>query len=382
VSQDTITVMSFATNKLVWEKKGDLYFIAMVSDDDSGEIHRVILQDLAEQFVSIYYADLMKELPDSRKFKTFTDIVEATLHKFNGIPGLARRYRTILLPGDDINRLKKSMAEVEINRDILRGSLITYDGYLAVSNLRAYELEIVLDLIPTFTQELEIQEQTSLERGTAFLLIKIGKVGVAAFVVNLGLSEKTYLELVNPFIAVALLTSFNDAKKFEPDKVEGPISFYEFDGIEPIVHIDDIQREVNIMLSSAPESTRSGALKLVDRLAKRTTVAEIHEAMNLPAQQADELIAQLIAKSMIRITKIFPILDKRDERFAAYLEVIGIKKKDYDVVNTIWKYCSGSYSIREISERTNIAAARIMEVLNALGNNVTWSNNRIISHVR
>jgi len=382
VSQDKITVMSFETNKLVWEKKGDLFFIAMVSEDDSGEIHRVILQDLAEQFVSLYYADLMKELPDSRRFKPFTDIVEATLHKFNGIPGLARRYKTILLPTDDLNRLKRALAEVEINRDILRGSLLTFDGYVAVSNLRAYELEIILDIIPSFNQELEILEHTSLERATAFLLIKVSKTGIAAFVVNLGMSEKTYLELVNPFIALALLTSFKEAKRFEPDKAEGPISFYEFDGVEPIVHIDDIQREVNILLSSAPELTRSGALKLVERLSKRATVAEIHEAMNLPKEQADELLAQLITKSMIRITKMYPILDERDERFSAYLEVIGIKKKDFDIVNTIWKYCNGSYSVREISERTNIAAVRIMEVLRAMGNNVTWSNNRVLSHVR
>jgi hypothetical protein len=278
--------------------------------------------------------------------------------------------------------LKKSLAEVEINRDILRGSLITYDGYVAVSNLRAYELEIVLDLIPTFTRELEIREHSSLERPTAFLLINVGKKEVAAFVVNLGMSEKTYLELVNPFIALALLTSFSDAKKFEPDKVEGPISFYEYDGVEPIVPIDDIRREMNVMLSSASELTRSGVLKLIEKLEKRTTVAEIHEVMNLPDQQADEFLAQLIAKSLIRITKIYPILDERDERFAAYLEVIGIKKKDYDIVNTIWKYCNGSYSIREISERTNIAAARIMEVLDELGNNVAWSNNRVLSHIR
>ena len=382
VSQDEITVMSFETNKLVWEKKGDLFFIAMVSEDDSGEIHRVILQDLAEQFVSIYYADLMKEVPDSRRFKPFTDIVEATLHKFNGIPGLARRYKTILLPTDDLNRLKKALAEVEISRDILRGSLLTFDGYVAVSNLRAYELEIILDIIPTFNQELEIQEHTSLERATVFLLIKVGKIGVAAFVVNMGMSEKTYLELLNPFISLVLLTSFKEAKKFEPDKVECSISFYEFDSVEPIVHIDDIQREVNIMLSSASELTRSGALKLIEKLSKRATVSEIHEAMNLPKEQTYELLAHLITKSMIRISKLFPVLDDRNERFSAYLEVIGIKKKDFDIVNSIWKYCNGSYSVREISERTNIAAARIMEVLRAMGNNVTWSNNRVLSHVR
>ena len=76
VSQDIITVMSFAKNKLVWERKGDLYFIALVSEEDSGEIHRVILQDLAEQFVSTYYYVLRRELPNSKRFRPYAENVE------------------------------------------------------------------------------------------------------------------------------------------------------------------------------------------------------------------------------------------------------------------------------------------------------------------
>jgi hypothetical protein len=79
---------------------------------------------------------------------------------------------------------------------------------------------------------------------------------------------------------------------------------------------------------------------------------------------------------------MYPILEDRDDRFAAYLEVIGIKKRDYDIVNLIWKYCNGSLSVKEISERTNTPVARILEVLGALGNHVTWSNQRGLTHVR
>ncbi|MFW9964621.1 MAG: hypothetical protein ACFFCX_13715 [Candidatus Sifarchaeia archaeon] len=137
VSQDRIMVMSFAKSKLVWERKGDLYFIALVSEEDSGEIHRVILQDLAEQFVSMFYSELRRELPATKKFRPFADTVEVILQKFDGIPGLARRYKTILLPAQDLKSLKRVLSEVEINRDILRGGMVTSDGYVAVSNLRA-----------------------------------------------------------------------------------------------------------------------------------------------------------------------------------------------------------------------------------------------------
>lgn len=382
VRQDRITVMSFETNKLVWERKGDLYFIALVSEDDSGEIHRVILQDLSEQFVSMFYSDLMKDIPDAKRFKPFTDVVEIILHKFDGIPGLARRYKTILLPAQDLNRIKTSMTDVEVNRDILRGALLTYDGHVAASNLRAYELEAALDYLPSLKKNVEMKDHSSLDRTTELLLIKIDKRCICVFVVKLGLSEKTYLELLKPFISIVQLTSFDDARKFAPDKMEGPISFYAFDAVEPIDPVEDIQREIKMMYATSTENLLSGALRMVNSLGKLTTVTEIHETSGLSRKQADEILANFIAKGMVRITKLFPVLEDRDERFAAYLEVIGIKKRDYDIVNLIWKYCTGSLSIREIAERSSIPASRILEVLGELGNHVTWLNDRMLSHVR
>ncbi len=382
VSQDKITVMSFQKNKLVWERKGDLYFIALVSEDDSGEIHRVILQDLAEQFVSMYYSDLMRDIPDARRFRPFADTVESTLHKFDGIPGLARRYKTILLPADDLNRLKKSMAEVELNRDILRGAVITNDGYVATSNLRAYELEASLDYIPTLGKDIEIKDHSSLDKAAALFMKKIDERCVCSFVITQGLSETTYLELLRPFISLVQLTSFENARKFEPDKMEGPISFYDYDGVEAIAPVEEIRKETQMLYASCSENLRSGALRMINSLGKRITVLEMHDSSGLQRDESDEMLANFIAKGFVRITKFFPIIQERDERFAAYLEVIGIKKRDYDIVNSIWKYCNGTLSIKEISDRTGVLAARILEVLSELGNNVTWSNERVLSHVR
>jgi hypothetical protein len=382
VSQDRITVMSFAKNKLVWERKGDLYFIALVSEEDSGEIHRVILQDLAEQFVSMFYSDLRRDLPDSKKFRPFADIVEGTLQKFDGIPGLARRYKTILLPAEELNTLKRVLSEVEVNRDILRGGMVTVEGHVAVSNLRAYELEVVLDFLPTVNKKVEMREHSSIEKGTSFLLMQMPKKGVVAFVVKDGMSEKTYLDLVKPFTSLLQLTSFENARKFEPDKIEGPISFYDFDAVEIAVAEEDIRRETKMSLSAFSESIQAGALRLVNSIDESSTVDEVVEASGLIREQADEVLAQLIAKGIVRISKLYPVMEDRDERFVAYLEVIGIKKRDFDIVDSIWKHCNGSLSVREISERSDIPAQRILEVLRALGNHVKWNKERVLSRVR
>jgi hypothetical protein len=330
----------------------------------------------------MFYSDLRRDLPDSKKFRPFADIVELTLQKFDGIPGLARRYKTILLPAEELNTLKRVLSEVEVNRDILRGGMVTAEGHVAVSNLRAYELEVVLDFLPTVNKKVEMREHSSIEKGTTFLLMQIPKKGVAAFVVKLGMSEKTYLDLVNPFTSLLQLTSFENARKFEPDKIEGPISFYDFDAVEIAVAEEDIRRETKMSLSAFSDSIQAGALRLVNSIDESSTVAEVVEASGLIREQADEILAQLIAKGIVRISKLFPVMEDRDERFVAYLEVIGIKKRDFDIVDSIWKHCNGSFSLREISERSDIPAQRILEVLRALGNHVKWMKERVLSRVR
>lgn len=382
VKQDNITVMSFDNNKLVWERKGDLYFIALISDNDSGEIHRVILQELADQFVSMYYEELRLEHPELGRFRPFADVVEAILHKFNGIPGLARRYQIILLPAEDLNRIKRGLADVEVNRDILRGSLITLDGYVASSNLRAYELEAFIDFLPTLGRDSEFFSHTSLDIGTSLFIKKIDDRCACAFVVKTGLSEKTYLDLVLPFITLVQMTSFDGSRKFDPEKTEGPISFYDFDAVKPIRPLDEIRQEVKVLYAGSPETLRAGALRIVNSLEELTTVFEFHDISGLQREQFDEMLANLIAKGFVQIARIYPILEDRDERFTAFLEVIGIKKRDFDIANSIWKYCNGALSIKEIAERSRFPAARILEVLNELGNHVSWQNERRLTHVR
>ena len=387
VGQDQIRVMSFSSNKLVWERKGDLYFIALVAEEDSGEIHRVILKDIAEQFVSLFYTELLKDLPNSRVFRPFADIVEAILQKFDGVPGLARRYRTALLPADDIRSLKATLSEIELNRDILRGSMITWDGYVVVSNLRAYELEAALDFTPPFassesSETVKMIEHSCLDPSNSFMLVRVRNKGVCAFIIALGLSEKTYVELVSPFVTRMQMTSFFDIKKFDPERMEKPIVFYEYDAVIPALPLEKVKHDSVIVFTNLSDEMREGGHNIVNSLGNNKTIADIQESSGLEREQTNEILAQLIAKGLVRITKIFPAMDERDDRFSAYLEVIGIKKRDFDVVDVVWRHCTGSLSLQEISERTQIPASRILEVLRALGNHVTWEKERIMNHIR
>ncbi len=386
IGGEKVRVIAFAENKFVWVKKGNLIFIALVSQADSAEIYRVILQDLSEQFVSKYYAKLMEEYLDVHAFKSFSEAVEHTLQRFDGIPGLARRYKTALLPVDDINSLKQSLATIEEDPDILRGGAITHEGFVVVSNLRTYELEAILDLMSTFENKASsvagiLVVHTSLDPVTSFYVVNADKKGICVFVVNKGLSNDEYSRIIQPFVKLFDDTSFEKMKKVFPTRDDETLSFYDHDLVTPQEPVSELLEGSRVSLSSMKEEMYEHALIIIETLRKVVTIDEIHDITRLPREEINEILAFLIAKGLVVISQIFPVMDDRDERFSAYLEVIGIPKSAFDIVDSIWKYCNGSFSVREISEKTRIPTTRIIEVLRALGRHVKWETERVLSRV-
>jgi hypothetical protein len=385
VSDQQIKVMSFATNKFVWEKKGDIFFIALVSKEDSGEIYRAILQTLADQFVSKYYSRLRNETGSQRDFLAFTDTVELVLQKFDGIPGIARRYKTGLLPLETLRSLKVSLAEVESHGEVMRGAALTFDGFIIASNLRAYEIEALLDHLPNSEdehQEPRMVVHTALEPKTSFYVHPIANRGVAAFVVKSGKEKSTYQEIVGPFLTTLRTADLSDMKKLYPTQEEEHTGFYEHDVLIPIVpltRILDNSKDVFAGMSGKAQATVIGILRVID---ESMTIEEIQERINCSREELTESVATLITRGFVQVAQLFPIMAERDARFAAYLEVIGMPKKAYDIVNSVWKYCTGGYSIREIAEKSDIKATRIMEVLRKLGSHVTWQHERRMEHDR
>jgi hypothetical protein len=385
VSDKTIKVMSFAANKFVWEKKGDIFFIALVSREDSGEIYRAILQTLADQFVSKYYSRLRKETGSQRDFLAFTDTVELVLQKFDGIPGIARRYKTGLLPLETLRSLKVSLAEVESNKVVMRGAALTFDGFIIVSNLRAYEIEALLDELSSNKNEFQkprLVAHTALEPNTSFYVHPVADRGVAAFVVRTGEADSIYQELLSPFLIILRTADLTDMKKLNPIQKEEYTGFYEHDVLLPIVPLTKIldnSKDVFAGMSGKAQATIIGVLRVID---ENMTIQEIQERINCSKEELTESVATLITRGFVQVAQLFPIMAERDARFAAYLEVIGMPKKAYDTVDSVWKYCTGGYSIREISDRSGIQASRIMEVLRTLGNHVTWQHERRMQHDR
>ncbi|MHA1930512.1 MAG: hypothetical protein ACTSV2_18215 [Candidatus Thorarchaeota archaeon] len=382
VSHQQIKVMAFSSNKFVWERKGDLFFIALVSMEDSSEIYRAILFDLSEKFVSKYYSELRKDIVTPRDFFGFTDTVESTLQKFDGIPGLARRYKTALLPPSTLHLLKASLASIETNKDILRGAAITSDGFIIVSNHRAYETEAILDQLESLSQNISNSDSllvvhTSLDPVTSFFILSIPHIGNAIFVVKAGNKNDYYKELVQPFLDTITTVDLDEMKRIRPIQSEESTGFFEYDVVQPTdttARILDAAKNYFVDLS---ENLLANTIEVLQTINGKRTMNDIQERCGISKENMTEVIAHLIARGVARVVKIFPVMKEKDSRFMAYLEVIGMAKRDFAIVDSIWKYCDGSYSLREISNETNIPATRLMQVMRSLGSYVSLENERI-----
>ncbi len=384
-SDQQLRVISFASNKFVWVQKGDIYIIALVASEDSTEIYSVILQEIAERFVGQFYEELQNLDGDGigstlHRFEGFTDIIEMILRRFDGIPGLARRYKMVLLPTKTVNMLKELLAKIE-DGNLHRGAVITNDGYVVVSNLRIYEMEAILDMLPAIvkqecrTDEPMVISHASLDPKTIFIVSRLPQC-VCGFVGRTGMRPQEYFKVMRPFVEAMAKIDLTNVKKLDPETSIKGVAFHDLDLVQPIQQITDVLENARVLFAGLEDHARNNTIKILRALSKDVMVGDIIDTTGLDRAEVSEALAILVARGIVQVNRIYPQLQERDDRFTAYLEIIGMPKKHYAVLDKIWDYCDGTTSIMEVSRKTGIPTSMIMEVLRQLGTHVKWKTER------
>ena len=75
----------------------------------------------------------------------------------------------------------------------------------------------------------------------------------------------------------------------------------------------------------------------------------------------------------MKISKMCPSIKSNDSRFDAYLDLIGLPSKDYQLLERARSFCNGDRSLVDISERIGVVPERLYEVLEKLGDEVEWN---------
>jgi len=104
----------------------------------------------------------------------------------------------------------------------------------------------------------------------------------------------------------------------------------------------------------------------------KLTLDQIGRRLGLEVDEVSDIVEYLSIWGVLRIFKLYPLLEENDSRFDAYLDIIGLPQKDYALLGRVKPLCNGTLSIMDISERVNVTAERLNEVFSKLGDEVNW----------
>jgi len=112
--------------------------------------------------------------------------------------------------------------------------------------------------------------------------------------------------------------------------------------------------------------------RTLDAVDGKKSIYEISEQLGLMEEDISEIIEYLSISKIIEISNMYPMIGDNDSRFDAYLDLVGLPRKDYQLLQRARPLCDGNRTVIEISNRLGITGERLYEVLIKLGDSVKW----------
>jgi hypothetical protein len=113
--------------------------------------------------------------------------------------------------------------------------------------------------------------------------------------------------------------------------------------------------------------------RILDSIDGKKPIITITEELGMEIDEAYEIVEYLVIWGVANIARMCPRLEENDARFDAFLDLIGLPNKDYQLLRRAIPLCTGTRSIPEISERLGVTNERIYELLFKLGDQVNWT---------
>ena len=103
-----------------------------------------------------------------------------------------------------------------------------------------------------------------------------------------------------------------------------------------------------------------------------TSIYDMSRNLGVSVDDISDVIEYLAIRGLLRVSKICPLIRTNDSRFDAYLDLIGLPNKDYQLLERAKSFCNGDRPLVDISERLGVVPERLYEVLEKLGEEVEW----------
>ncbi|MBD3407172.1 MAG: hypothetical protein GF411_13720 [Candidatus Lokiarchaeota archaeon] len=112
---------------------------------------------------------------------------------------------------------------------------------------------------------------------------------------------------------------------------------------------------------------------VLDSINGEKPVYVIRDNLGIEEEEISEVIEYLAIWGILTVSKMCPYIKDDDSRFDAYLDIIGLPRKDYQLLRRAKSLCNGERYIVEISDKLGVTSERLYDVLDKLGNEVKWN---------
>ncbi|TFH02888.1 MAG: hypothetical protein E4H14_17295 [Candidatus Thorarchaeota archaeon] len=112
-----------------------------------------------------------------------------------------------------------------------------------------------------------------------------------------------------------------------------------------------------------------------------TSIYDLSRNLGVSVDDISDVIEYLAIRGLLRVSKLCPLIRTNDSRFDAYLDLIGLPNKDYQLLERAKSFCNGDRPLIDISERLGVVPERLYEVLEKLGEEVEWRLIEVIGFI-
>lgn len=112
--------------------------------------------------------------------------------------------------------------------------------------------------------------------------------------------------------------------------------------------------------------------KILTAIDGEGSIYDISARLGIEENEVQEAVEYLAIWGVLRISRMCPQIKTSDARFDAFLGLIGLPEKDYQLLKRAMPFCTGQKSLTEISEKLAVTSERIYDVLSKLGEEVQW----------
>ncbi len=176
---------------------------------------------------------------------------------------------------------------------------------------------------------------------------------------------------------------FEDSFKGFADEVKRSFAFYEgvlavasslSSFVVPMINQEAFDVAVKSMglLDELHRDFGSTGSKITEAIDGKTSIHDVSQSSGLEIEQVTEVVEYLVIWGVVKIFKMCPVIQTSDTRFDIYLDMVGIPKRDNQVLNRARPLCNGEKSLVEIGEKIGVTAEKLHDVLGKLGNAVSW----------